>query len=246
MVKTYLKAGRLIGYGLRTRDAQRAAVRDLVVDPTSWSVRYLTAETDAWAPGREVPVPPRSLTGVDEGRREIETELTFDQLREGPSLAASAPITRDFEENYYRYHGWAELWRAEIDAESAGETPLPVAPPAEQPLPSEGNADAPGLVRYEQLRTWPGSMSDACPVWLQELLIDDVDWTVAYLEVLIDDLPIRERCLISSSLVIAADPRTERVHLAATGDGLRQAPLRPYPAPDEQGCEVRVLESTGS
>jgi hypothetical protein len=91
-------------------------------------------------------------------------------------------------------------------------------------------------------------MSDGRPIWLQELLIDDVDWTVAYLEILIDDLPIRERCLISSSLVTAADLKAERLHLATTGDTLRRAPFRPYPTMDEQGCEVRTLdgESRGS
>lgn len=242
MEKTYLKAGDLIGCRVRTLDGESAALRDLVVDLRTWAVRYLAAETDAWAPGNQVLVATRSLAGVDEPSREIAVDLTFEQLRNSPSLASDSPITRDFEENYYRHYGWEDQWQADIDAETVEEPPGPTAPPAEEPMPAEANPDMPGLGRYEELRTWLGETSDGALVRPLQLLVDDADWTLPYLEVLMDDLPIRERFLVARALVAWADPPAQRLHLAVTGEALRQAPLRPYPAAGEEGCEVRTLE----
>jgi hypothetical protein len=210
----------------------------------SWAVCYLTAQTDAWAPNREVLVVPRSLAGLDEERREIGVELTGEQLRNSPSLTAGSPVTREFQENFYGYYGWRERWRAEIDAESVSEPPTPTAPPAEEPLPAEANVDAPGLARYDQLLAWLGETADQSPVRLRELLLDDRDWTVPYLELLMENVPIRERCLVRPMLVAAADPVAQRFYLAVTADDLRKAPLKPYPAPDEKGCEVRTLNGS--
>ena len=241
MQKTELKAGDLIGYRLQAVDGEAAAVRDLVVDPAAWQVRYVVVGADEWAPGHEVLVAPRSLGGIDEQRRELSAELTAEQIRNSPSLAAGTPVVRDYEENWYRYYGWEEYWEAEVEAEPASESPEPPGPPAEEPLPAEANADAPGLLRLENLLLWRVMTTDGVPLAVVDLLLDDSDWRIDYFELQIDNLPIQERCLIDQELIVGADPSAERLYLAADAEAVREAPRRPHPGAGED-CEVRTLD----
>lgn len=244
MYATYLKAEQLIGYRIRTWDDQYAALRDLVINTQNWSVPYLSVEAEALAPRRQVLVPSRSLLGLDEALREISVELTGAQLRESPSLDASESVTRDFEEQYERYYGWENQWRSEIDAESVEDPPQPVAPPADEAQPQEADADFPGLLRFTTLINWQGRTSDGVPVQLQNLLLDDSDWSLPYLEIELINMPIRERCLVESGLAQVTDPVSEFLQLGVDIDVLRRAPLHSYPAVDEQPCGVRILETS--
>jgi hypothetical protein len=241
MHKTELKAGDLIGYRVYALDGEAGALRDLVVEPLAWQVRYLVVGADAWAPNHEVLVAPRSLGGIDEARREVETELSIDEVRNSPALAAGSPVVRDFEENWYRHYGWQEYWEAEIDVEAAPEPPIPPAPPAEEPLPSEVNADEPGLLRLEDLRGWRAVTTDQVPLPVVDLLLDDSDWSVDYFEVELDGQTGREHCLIDEDYVVGADPEAERLYLAIDTEALRHAPRRPYPGPGEDG-DVPTVE----
>jgi hypothetical protein len=78
MPTDYRKLGELVGYQLVTTDRGEAALRDVVIDAAAWEARYLVAGADAWAPNHEVLVAVRSLTGVDDARREIALELPSD------------------------------------------------------------------------------------------------------------------------------------------------------------------------
>jgi hypothetical protein len=240
MDKTELRAGDLIGYRVHAVDGEAGALRDLVVEPVGWQVRYLVVDADAWAPDHEVLVAPRSLGGVDEARRELDTELSIEQVRNSPALAAGSPVVRDFEENWYRHYGWQEYWQAEIDVEVVPEPPVPPAPPAEEPLPAEANADSPGLLRVEDLRGWQAVTTDQVPLPVIDLLLDDSDWHIDFFEVELDGAGGR-RCLVDEDFVVGADPVAERLYLAIDAAALRNAPRRAHPGDADHG-EVPTLE----
>ena len=250
MNKTFVRAGALIGYRLRTTDGAAAAVRDLIVNLADWSVAYLAVQAEAWPAGREVLVAPRSLTAIDDPGREIGAALTFEQVQNSPSLARGTPVTRDFQENLYRYYGWQGRVSAEFNAEPVAEPgqepPIPAAPPAEEPRPGEVNADLPGLARFESIRDWRVRTDDGRDARLRELLLDDSDWTIAYLEILIGKPPKRERCLLRSNLVAWSDPAAECIYLTADAADIRHADPGPYPALGEDPGPVRILNGSAA
>ncbi|WP_200335834.1 hypothetical protein [Thiocystis violacea] len=75
-----------LGFKLRTIDHTSAGLRDLILDTERWSVRFLAAEADAWAPDRDVLVMPSSVAGVDEAGRELELAVDAETLRSSPLL----------------------------------------------------------------------------------------------------------------------------------------------------------------
>jgi hypothetical protein len=245
MSKRYLKTGGLIGYQLATLDEGTAVLRDLVLDLREWVVRYLSVEADAWTPGHEVLVVPRAVTEIDEVTGTIGVELTIEQLRNSPALAAGSPILRDFEENIYRYSGWEDYWSSEIDPETAEAPPLATGPPTEEPRPGEANADAPGLIRLEELLTWAGETSDGWPIRPIEILLDDTDWTLPYLEILVSagDGSNPEHLLLRTTLVAWADPEAQRLYLAVEAAELKDAPSKPSPAAGEEDRKIRILDT---
>jgi hypothetical protein len=240
--KREISAVDLIGCRLIAIDESVGAVRDLVVDTDTWVLRYLVVGADDWAPDHEVLVVPRSLAGIDEVDEEITVDLTAEQVRNSPSLAVDSPVTRDFEENWYRHYGWEDYWSAEIDAESTPEPPVPPAPPAEEPFPEEANADLPGLQRLENLRLWGAETRDGKPLHLLDLLIDDADWSIDFLEIELMSDAGSEHCLVGLSLVAEIDPVAERWYLAVDAQKLQQAPRQQHPAGLGE-TEVRMLPS---
>ncbi len=244
MHKSEISAAGLLGYRVRAVDGEAGAVRDLVVDPVTWQLRYLGVDADAWAPGHEVLIAPASLGAVDEARRELTVELELGQVRSSPALQAGSPVVRDFEENWYRHYGWQGYWHAEVDDQASPEPPVPPAPPAEEPTRDEPSADSPGLLRLENLLSWPAVTTDRVPVVVRDLLFDDSDWSVDYLEFEIDEVPARQRCVVDESFVVGADPVAERLYLSVDAAQLHRAPRRPHPGAGED-CEVKVLDDAG-
>lgn len=98
-------------------------------------------------------------------------------------------MARGFDERGDRHRGWTERWDLETEGDLAGLPPILAGPPAEEPQAGETNPDAPGLVRLDDLRLWRGEAPDGALLRMGDLLIDDSDWSVPYLEVWIEDLP---------------------------------------------------------
>jgi hypothetical protein len=87
MHKTELKAGALIGYRVYAADGEAGALRDLVLEPGVADPLPGGRCGRLGAEPRGVGAP-RALGGVDEARREVETGLSIDEVRNSPSLAA--------------------------------------------------------------------------------------------------------------------------------------------------------------
>lgn len=241
MQKSYLKAADLVGYRVRTTDEGEAGLRDLAIDTALWRVPYVLVDAEAWAPGHDVLVALRSLAAVDEAARAMDVELTIDEVRDSPTLATDAPVARDYEENWYRHEGWEDQWAVEASTVDASEPAEPVSPPVEEPLPGEVNAQGPGLVRFEELRLWQGETSDGEAVKVVDLLVDDSDWSVAYVEVELKPEKATEPCLVECTLITSLDREVERLYLGAAASELRGAPMGSHPGANDHR-EMRILD----
>ena len=102
----------LNGYRLNSLDGEIGKVKEFYFDDRYWTIRYLVADTGYWLAGRQVIISPYALGRIntDIYQKQIEIHLTRKQIEDSPSLDSDKPVSRQFEQAYYGYHGWPEYW----------------------------------------------------------------------------------------------------------------------------------------
>src|SRR6476661_5161247 len=121
----------LYGNKLGASDGDIGHVKDFYFDDQSWAVRYLVADTGSWLPGRQVLISPHSLGRLDRAGKVLLVNLTREQIENSPSIESHQPVSRQYEQEYYRYYGWPYYRPNEgLSGMSAAQT---LAPPKPQP-----------------------------------------------------------------------------------------------------------------
>lgn len=105
-----MKIKTLQGYKLDSQSGEIGKVDQFYFDDNHWAIRYLVADTGTWLTGRTVLISPYALVSVNKKDKNIIINLTKKQVEESPSLESDKPVSRQFEENYYRYYGWPMYW----------------------------------------------------------------------------------------------------------------------------------------
>ncbi|MDI1319759.1 MAG: PRC-barrel domain-containing protein [bacterium] len=126
----------LYGIALGATDGVIGHVKDFYFDDSSWKVRYLVADTGTWLAERQVLLSPHAFgskaavvfAGDDKA---LLVNLTRKQIEDSPSIDSHRPVSRQHEEEYFRYYGWAGYWQDGGLWDGAG---IAVAPPP--PLPA--------------------------------------------------------------------------------------------------------------
>jgi hypothetical protein len=100
----------LVGYEVDGADRKVGHIVDLIVDDTSWRVRYVVVDTGSWLSGRHVLIPPTWLTSFDWASRRVRTELRSEAIEGSPKYDPSAPVNREYEIALYDYYGRPVYW----------------------------------------------------------------------------------------------------------------------------------------
>lgn len=127
---------------------------------------------------------------------------------------------------------------AAVAPENANDPPAPPAPENTRVVSDGATEDAmvdsSGFVLWEELRGSRVEKADGRHLQLMDLLIDDSDWSVAYLEVafgsdsgqrLAERTRSATRCLVPSRSIDCLNSRAGVLNLAVWADELRRAPL---------------------
>jgi len=106
----HLNVKDLYGIKLAASDGDIGHIQDFYFDDKSWVVRYLVIDTGSWLPGRVVLLSPYSFGRLDLNERTLGVNLTKKQIEKSPSIESHAPISRQYETEYYSYYGWPTYW----------------------------------------------------------------------------------------------------------------------------------------
>ncbi len=134
---------RLYGKKLGATDGDIGHVKDCYFDDQTWVIRYLVVDTGSWLSGRQVLLSPQAFGGRAFGRSDADANvllvnLTRKQIENSPSIDSHRPVSRQFEEEYYRYYGWPGYWEVGGLGVMAG-LPVLAPPAAPEGLPGHGN-----------------------------------------------------------------------------------------------------------
>lgn len=100
----------VLGYTIGATDGEIGHVEDLIVDKSSWSIRYLVVDTRNWLPGRKVIVSPLWIADVSWPMSRVTVDLTRESIENAPQYDPTQPINRDYENRLCDYYGRPRYW----------------------------------------------------------------------------------------------------------------------------------------
>jgi len=181
----------LYGNKLGASDGDIGQVKDFYFDDQNWVVRYLVADTGSWLAGRQVLISPHAFGNLDQTGKVLRVNLTRKQIEDSPSIESHKPLSRQYEEEYYRYYGWPYYWQGGgvwglsgfpiLELPSKPSKPFPGEPAAAggpQSARSDAHLRSTQAVSGYHLLTSDGITGHVC-----DFLMDDKSWAIGQLVV---------------------------------------------------------------
>lgn len=95
----------LSGFRIAAKDHEIGQLHDLIIEDSTWTVRYAVVETRTILPGKRVLVPLAFLDGARWEDRQLMVDLTEDEIRNSPEYDPSAPVNVELVERVFDYRG---------------------------------------------------------------------------------------------------------------------------------------------
>jgi sporulation protein YlmC with PRC-barrel domain len=173
----------MIGYPVRASDGDLGTVLDFYFDDTTWTIRYMVAETGTWLSGRKVLISLVALGKPDWKSRTFSVNLTCDQVRKSPDLDTERPVYRQHEVELHEYYQWPRYWEGAYGG-TFGITPYPLYEGllAQESSKSE-RKDDPHLRSTRHVTGYHILATDGGIGHVGDYVVDDETWALQYLVV---------------------------------------------------------------
>jgi len=168
---------------LQATDGELGSVEDLYLDDRSWHVRYLVVNTGGWLLGRAVLIAPISVRDIDDAERALRVNLTRAEIEQSPPIDRVTPVSRAYEQAYYRHFRLAPYWDI---LPGPGRTAVPypgTVPPAVETAAPPAEPEHPHLRSATELAGYAIRARDGDIGHVEDVVIDDEEWVVRYMEV---------------------------------------------------------------
>ncbi|MEO7597755.1 MAG: PRC-barrel domain-containing protein, partial [Opitutus sp.] len=179
----------LYGAKLGATDGEIGHVKDLYFDDKSWAIRYLVVDTGSWLSGREVLLSPHAFKAhpfaAPEGDiKTLQVNLSRKRIEESPSIDSHRPVSRQYEEEYYRYYGWSGYWQEGGMLGLAG-FPIDPVPPKPENRPHHGHnqRDDLHLRSTKAITGYHIDATDGRVGVVDSFMVDGKSWTIRELVV---------------------------------------------------------------
>ena len=194
----------LYGDRLVATDGELGFVKDFYFDDRDWVVRYLIADTGSWLTERKVLIAPHSLGLLERSGRHLAVRLTRRQIAESPSIDQHKPVSRQYEEAYYRYYDLPFYWQGDALWGMSG-LPLFSTPSLDQDPSYVALRNATGpdahLRSAEAVNGYRVKSKDGIFGYVVDFLIDDRDWSIRQIVIQTNEIFSCRQILIPNSQV---------------------------------------------
>jgi hypothetical protein len=173
----------LCGSKLAASDGDLGQVKDFYFDDQNWVVRYVVVDTGSWLPGRMVLLSPHAFGRLHQEGNLLEVNLSRKQIEDSPSIELHKPVSRQYEEEYYRYYGWPYYWQGDglwgLSGFPILEQPAPTLPSAPataigpQPERADAHLRSTQTVGGYHLQSSDGIIGHVC-----DFMMDDQSWAI--------------------------------------------------------------------
>ena len=206
------RAKAMTGYALHARDGDFGKVKDFYFDDRAWTIRYVVADTDKWAVGRQILIPPNALIAVNRDDEYISIDLTKKQIEDSPPLRTDKPVSRQFERAYYGFFGWPIYWGFEEERAK------------DEEAARRRNRGDPDLRSANAVRGYHIHASDGPVGHVDDLIVDDEAWAIRYMIVDTKDWLPGKKVLISPQWIERISWQEKQVFISLSRDAIQRAP----------------------
>jgi sporulation protein YlmC with PRC-barrel domain len=217
----------LYGRKLGTSDGDIGHVKDFYFNDQQWAVRYVVADTGSWLSGRLVLISPHAFGNFYQDGDCLLVNLTRQQIENSPAIEEHKPVSRQYEEDYYRYYGWPSYWDG---GGMWGVGGFPVAPPPHL-LPSEQasgsrphNGDDPHLRSTQALSGYHIQTSEGAIGHVTDFIMDDKSWAIRHLVVETGHWFSGKEIVISPKHIDRISYEESKVFVNVTKEAILEAP----------------------
>jgi hypothetical protein len=230
----------LYGEKLGALDGEIGQVKDFYFDDQNWAVRYLVADTGTWLTSRQVLLAPHVIGVLYQDGKVLLVNLTRKQIEDSPPIERHKPVSRQYEEEYYRYYGWPNYWQGDGLWGTSGFPILPVPPKSLSSEQAAGGsrkherADAhlrsTQAVKGYHIEAIDGTAGHVC-----DFMMDDESWAIGQLVVKTGHRFSGNEVLIPAGKVDRISYEKSTVFVTLTKETVEQSPahhLAPVGAAD--------------
>jgi Spy/CpxP family protein refolding chaperone len=233
----------LHGAKLGAPDGEIGHVKDFYFDDQNWAVRYVVADTGSWLSGRKVLISPHAFGSLHQAGKLLLVNLTRKQIEESPAIESHKPVSRQYEEEYYRYYGWPYYWEG---SGLWGMSGFPILELPAKPLPGEPasasgcspeRADA-HLRSTQAVTGYHLQASDGMIGHICDFMMDDQSWAILQLVIKTGHRFSGKEVQIPTSRADRISYEKSTVSVNLTSEAVQQSPaseLAPVGAADRRG-----------
>lgn len=192
------------GASIQATDGEIGAVLDFYFEDTTWTVRYLVADTGNWLARHPVLIAATAVDQPDWERKTFPVHLTREQVRHSPDIDTEKPVSRQQEMAMARYFGWPTYWSVRIPSGQYTTT-------MEYPTATEGDPHLRSAWDIAGHQVWA---IDGRIGRVEDFIMDDASWHIGYLVVRTGDWLECQNLLISTRWVESISWANQRIDLA--------------------------------
>lgn len=220
----------LYGEKLVTRNSEIGQIKDFYFDDQKWAVRYVVVDTGSWLSGRSVLISPHAFGNLSPDGKSLVVNLTRQQIEDSPPIESHKPVSRQYEEEYYRYYGWPSYWDG---GGMWGVGGFPVVPPPAYPLPGTetrvgpGNrtsSDDPHLRSTRAVKGYHIQAGDGSIGHVADFIMDEKSWAIRHLVVETGHWYSGKEIVISPKHIDRISYEDSKVFVNVTKEAIQQAP----------------------
>lgn len=141
-------------------------------------MRYFLVHTGSWLFGKNVLIVPTVISTINDEEKFIEIDLTREKIKNSPEVNTILPVSRHYEQDYYRYYGGEQYWAADPIYDPGLNLPLP---PLEEKSKLAGEPVHPHLRSSNEVRNYNIHALVGNIGHVEDFIIEDQSWAIRYL-----------------------------------------------------------------
>lgn len=236
----------LEGYTASATDGDVGKVVNFLLDDERWIVRYLIVEPGSFLDGAQVLVSPISFREIEWATHRFHLASTMDKVRNSPSVDVDKPVSRQHEGDFSRYYGFPYYWRSSgLWGTASYPSTLAGQPPEDEPAESpEKRADV-HLRSARDIRGYRILGSDGAIGHVDDFIVDDETWQVAYLVVDTSNWWFGKKVLVAPTWATRISWEDGTVHVDMAREAILKSPEWDPSAPPTLEYEDRLHHHYG-